>query len=557
MTPLNIVKMTADAGGVKMALGWVRAVRPGTQQNGSSQMRGDSDGSGGARRRELMQMVAAAGLGSAGSLWLPESARAQTPRRGGQIRAAGYSSSTADTVDPAKQSLSTDYVRCNMFYNTLTALDGNLAPQPELAESITSDRATVWTIKLRKGVTFHDGKALTPADVVYSLQRHNDPKVGSIAKPLAAQMTEIKASGPDEVTITLSAPNADFPVVLGTFHFHIIKDGTTEFVKPIGTGPFICKEFTPGVRTIGVRNPNYWKPGKPYLDEIEFFGIPDETARVNALLAGDIQLAGGVTPRSTRLIKAQPGLSVFETPAGVYTDLIVRLDAPGTGNLDFALALKHLQDREQMRDAIYQGFAVIGNDHPITPSNRFYNADIPQRAFDPDRAKFHFQKSDVGKTKVPIVVSPAAAGSAEMAVMIQEAGGKIGLDLEVRRVPGDGYWANYWLKSAVGFGNINPRPSVDILFTLFFKSDAPWNESAWKDPKFDSLLAAARGETDFAKRKQMYGEMQLAIRDTSGIGIALFNSFLDGHVSKLKGMTPIPVGGMMGFNFPENVWLDA
>jgi peptide/nickel transport system substrate-binding protein len=515
-------------------------------------MRTDRFASFGTGRREVMQLLgAAAGLAFAGP------ARAQAPKRGGSIRAAGYSSSTADTVDPAKQTLSTDYVRCNMFYNTLTALDANLAPQPELAETIENERAMVWTLKLRKGVTFHDGKPLTAADVVYSLARHNDPKVGSIAKPLAAQMTEIVATAPDTVKITLASPNADFPVVLGTFHFHILKEGTTDFTTAIGTGPYKCKEFTPGVRTIGVRNENYWKPGKPYLDQIEFFGIPDETARVNALLAGDIQLAGGVTPRSTRLIKAQPGLSVFETPAGVYTDLITRLDAPVTGNLDFALAMKYLQDREQMRDAIWQGFAVIGNDHPITPSNRFYNKDIPQRGFDPDKAKFHFQKSGIGSTAVPIVVSPAAAGSAEMAVMLQEAGSKFGLNLEIRRVPADGYWANYWLKSAVGYGNINPRPSVDILLSLFFKSDAPWNESAWKDPKFDQLLLAARGETDFAKRKQMYGDMQLMIRDSSGIGIPLFNSYLDGHVSKLKGMSPIPVGGMMGFNFAENVWLEA
>ena len=106
-----------------------------------------------------------------------------------------------------------------------------------------------------------------------------------------------------------------------------------------------------------------------------------------------------------------PDLTVFETPAGVYTDLIVKLGAPTTGNVDFALTLKYLMDREQMRDAIWQGFATIGNDHPVTPSNRFFNPDIPQRKFDLERAKFHFQKSGVGNTQVPIVVSPAAAGS--------------------------------------------------------------------------------------------------------------------------------------------------
>jgi peptide/nickel transport system substrate-binding protein len=109
----------------------------------------------------------------------------------------------------------------------------------------------------------------------------------------------------------------------------------------------------------------------------------------------------------------------------------------------------------------------------------------------------------------------------------------------------------------VGFGNINPRPSADILLTQFFKSDAQWNESRWKNAKFDQLLVAARAETDLAKRKQMYADMQTMIHNESGIGIPLFLASLDGHTTKLKGLTPIPLGGLMGYNFAEHVWFDA
>ena len=161
-----------------------------------------------------------------------------------------------------------------MFYNGLTSLDGKLAPQPALAESWETPDATNWTFKLRQGVTFHDGKALDAADVVYSLTRHKDPAVASRARSLAEPMAEVKAVAPDEVRITLSAPNADLPVVLGTFHFLVVKDGTTDFTTAVGTGPYRCKEFTPGVRSVAVRNENYWKQGRPYLDEIEFIGIP-------------------------------------------------------------------------------------------------------------------------------------------------------------------------------------------------------------------------------------------------------------------------------------------
>ncbi len=222
--------------------------------------------------------------------------------------------------------------------------------------------------------------------MVYSLLRHKDPKVGSIAKTLAAQMQDVKATGPNEVQVTLAAANADFPVVLGTFHFLIIKDGTTDFTTAIGTGPYKCKEFTSSACSVGGMHENYWKPGKP-IDQT-FFGIQDETARVNALLSRDIQIAGGITPRATRQIKATEGYEVFETKSGNYTDLVMRLDAEPTKNPDFVQGMKYLLDREQMRTAIFQGYAVLGNDQPIDPTNRFYCPDLPQTAFDPDKRRY-------------------------------------------------------------------------------------------------------------------------------------------------------------------------
>jgi peptide/nickel transport system substrate-binding protein len=357
--------------------------------------------------------------------------------------------------------------------------------------------------------------------------------------------------------VVLNAPNADLPVILGTFHFHIVKDGTTDFSTGIGTGPYKLKEFKPGVRSLVVRNDAYWKPGKPYLDEIEFVGIGDESARVNALLSGGMDLIGSVNPRSVERVKGTPGFAIFTTQSGQYSDLIMRKDVgPGT-NPDFALAMKHLFDREQMKKAIALDHAVIANDQPIDPTNRFYFKGLKQRAYDPDKAKFHFQKSGIGSTTVPVVVSPAATGSVEIGLVLQYAAKQIGMNLDVRRMPADGYWSQHWMKHAVGFGAINPRPSADVLLTSFFKSDAPWNESAWKNEKFDQLLVAARGEPDTAKRAQMYADMQVMIHEGSGIGIPFFMSNIDGHNKRLKGLTPIPLGGMMGYTFAEHVWLDT
>ena len=162
-------------------------------------------------RREMLALLGGAAI--AGSLTLP--ARAAMPVRGGRIRVATESASTADTLDPVRSAQTTDYVRIYAHYNCLTTLDAKLVPQPELAETFTTTDALNWSFSLRKGVTFHDGSNLTPADVVYSLNRVKDPATGSIARALAVQMEQITADGADKVSIKLSSPNADLPAILG------------------------------------------------------------------------------------------------------------------------------------------------------------------------------------------------------------------------------------------------------------------------------------------------------------------------------------------------------
>jgi peptide/nickel transport system substrate-binding protein len=158
---------------------------------------------------------------------------------------------------------------------------------------------------------------------------------------------------------------------------------------------------------------------------------------------------------------------------------------------------------------------------------------------------------------VPLVASTAANGSLDTAQILQLSAQKIGLNLDLKRMPPDGYWSNHWAKHPMSFGNINPRPTADLMFTLFYKSDAPMNVSGWKNEKFDQLLEAARGEMNDAKRKQMYADMQVLVHENCGVGIPIFNHSLDGFTNKLKGYGSHPLGGLMGYAFAEQVWLDA
>ncbi len=498
-----------------------------------------------------------AGLAGMGLFALPTGVPAiPMPRRGGNIRVAAQSTSTADTLDPAKGALSTDYVRHFMLYSGLTKTGADLVARPSLAETVESTDRITWSITLRRGVRFHDGAELTSDDVIWSLRRHSDAKLGSKMATIAKQFAEVRTDGRYGVIIRLTGANTDLPAILSQSHFLIVRNGETA-PKGNGTGPFRLADFRPGVRTVVVRNPEYWVPGRPYLDRIELISIPDEVSRVNALLAGDVQLINAINPRSTKRIDASAGHGLMATPSALYTNLIMRQDGLPTGNPDFVQAIKHLIDRPLVKRALFRNYATIGNDQPIPPFHPYYNPAVPQTGLDLDRARWHLQRAGLTGVRLPMYASPAAEGSVDMASILQEYGSRVGLELAVNRVPGDGYWSTHWMRHPMSFGNTNPRPTADLIFSLFYKSDADWNESGWKNPNFDRLLVEARGEADEAKRKALYGQLQAEVHAGCGSVIPVFISLIDGYDRRLKGLEPVPLGGFMGYQFAERVWWDA
>ncbi|GLU29098.1 ABC transporter substrate-binding protein [Brucella sp. NBRC 12950] len=514
----------------------------------------------GASRRDVLKMLLAAGMTVSGAGAIATQATeafAQTAKKGGKIRVATYASSTADTLDPARAIFNIDYIRVNSIYNGLTRLDDTLTPQMELAEAFETDDAKRWIIKLRKNVVFHDGSPFGADDVVFTLLRHKDPATGSSAKAIASQIDTVKKTGDHEVTIELTGANADLPALMGTPAFLIVKNGTSNFNQGVGTGAFKITEFSPGTRSRMKANENYWKQGGgPYLDEIEIFAIQEETARLNALLAGDVDIIANVNPRAATQI-TDAGHQLLRTVAGQYTNLIIRLDQDPGNNGKFVQAIKHLINRDLVSKAVFRGFAQLGNDQPIPPSSRFYRQDLAPTPYDPEKAKSLLAEAGlIGKT-IPIVASSAAQQSVEIAMVLQQAASEIGLNFDVQRVPADGYWSNYWLKAPICFGNINPRPTPDAMFSQFYKSDASWNESKFQNEKFDALLSEARGLTDDAKRMEIYSELQGIVSADAGTIIPTFYDGLDAYSGKVKGIRPLPSGNLMGNSFAEYVWLEA
>ena len=477
------------------------------------------------------------------------------PVFGGHLKVAGAVGSASETLDPARQSMATDYIRGHLFYDGLVSLDDRLTPRPALAEALESDDFQTWHIQLRRHIRFHDGTALTAEDVVFSLLRHQAPTTGSQQYALARTMQSVRAVSSLLVEVVLEAPNSDFPAILGISNFAILKAGTRNFRTANGTGPFRCQEFTPGIRTVALKNPDSWGP-PPYLDSVELIAIPDEMARHNALMSGDVDLIATANPRLVQMLQKN-GFGIVESPVGTYTDLSIRLDQRYGRSADFVEGIKCLLNREQIRQSVFLGFSRIGNDQPIPPESPYFNTQLSQRRHDPEKARFLLKRSGFLDETIPLVCSPAALASVDIAVVLQYAAARIGQKMVVQRVPADGYWTQYWMKTPLGFGNINPRPAPSLTFEVGFASKSPWNESRWCNPQFDTLLREAKSTRDDARKRQLYWDMQALVSSGSGVCIPNFTNSLDAYAPHVCGLRPSQAGQLMGYDFARSVWLSG
>jgi peptide/nickel transport system substrate-binding protein len=513
-------------------------------------------------RRAFVSRLAALGVGAGIAGIIVAGSRvavAATPKRGGRIRAAAGAHGPDDTLDPARFNSVINYGRGEQFYNGLTRIDEFLVAQPDLAVSWEPNAdGTEWVFKLRKGVEFHSGKSLDAEDALYSIQRHLDKDVGSGARAFVENVAEGVVEDKHTVRFKLKGPDADFPVILGTYQMKIVPAGTTDFSSAPGTGPFKLEEFKPGVRSVAYRNPNYWEEGRPYLDEIEWFGITDHNARMNALLAGDVSMMSGLDPRAIRRIEATRGVRVVNTKAGQYTNLAMMTDRAPTDSNELRLAIKYLQNRERILKLIYKGNGMLGNDQPISPVDPMYCDEIPIRPFDSDKARHHLKKAGMDGGSIRVHTAEAAGtGAVEQVLMLQREADGIGLKVHVQRDPGDGYWSATWGKRPFFMSGWNMRPTANIMLTLAFNSDAAWNEARWKNARFDELLNLGRATLDPVERKRIYCEAQTLIHETGGVAIPCFIDYLDAMSDKVKGFIPLPLGPLGASQWPRSIWLES
>ncbi|MEE9147328.1 MAG: ABC transporter substrate-binding protein [Candidatus Tectomicrobia bacterium] len=508
-------------------------------------------------RREFVGRLAALGLTAAvAPALLNPVAQAATPKPGGRLRLGLAGASTTDSLDPGTLPDMMPQLINRQLRNGLVEVDYKGDPLPELAESWdASPDAATWTFKLRRGIEFHHGKTLDAEDVVFSINYHRGKDSKSAAKGVVDPIKDIRTDGKYTVVFTLQGGNADFTYIMSDYHLTIVPAGTTDFEKGIGTGPYTLVSHEPGVRALARRNPNYWKAGRGHFDEVETIGINDVTARTNALQTGQIDAMNRCERKTVRLLEKVPGLQVIKSNGTKhYTIPMMSTVAPYDNN-DVRLALKYAIDRAQLVKTVLRGYGTIGNDHPIGQNQRFYAAQVPQREYDPDKAKYHMRQAGLQGHTFKLHVSNAAFGGAvDAAVLYKEHASKAGIQIEVVQEPADGYWSNVWMKKPWTFSFWSGRPTADWMFSIAYAKGANWNESFWSHERFNMLLKAARAELDNAKRHTLYVEMQRLVRDEGAVVIPMFAADLTGVSRKLRFENVAADWELDGMRAPERWW---
>jgi peptide/nickel transport system substrate-binding protein len=486
-------------------------------------------------RRAFLNASAAAGA----AMLVPLSAAsAQTPKRGGHLVIAMDGGSTTDTLDPATYVAPYSYTVGYQWGNCLVEYGKDNKIVPELAESWEpNSNATSWTFKLRKGVTFHNGKEFTAEDAIHTLNYHRGEKSKSPMVTVLKPIADVKANGKYELAVTLSAPNVDFPALLTDYHMLMMPAGGDP-QSGMGTGGYIIEKFNPGVTTIAKRYGGYWKEGRANVDSIETLAINDATTRAAALQSGRAQIIGSPDTSAINLLRRDPSITLDDIPTANFVNLAMRCDVAPFDNLDLRLAMKYALNREEVITKAFGGFAKIGNDHPISPLDPFYDSQLAQYKYDPDKAAFHYKKSGHSGSLPLSICNEAFSGALDTAALYKEQARAAGITIEIDRVPDDGYWSDIWLKKPFYGGNWTGRPSPDFMLTITCQSAAPWNEAKWKSDKFDKLLAAARSELDINRRKQMYSDLETLVHDDSGLIVPLFRDFLYPMSKSVTGIVP-------------------
>jgi peptide/nickel transport system substrate-binding protein len=503
----------------------------------------DSFVSGKISRRNFVSTSVAIGVSLAGATAVVNQVEAATPKSGGRLRMGITGGATSDVLDPGQIldaymiNVSMGQVRPNM---TKIMPDGSV--EGDLTSGWqASNGAKTWKFDVRQGVEFHNGKTLDSTDIVDSIRHHMGPDSKSGGSGVVSGIASIKEDGKNGVVVELNEGNGDLPILLSDYHLNICPskgDGSIDWESGIGAGPYTLEEHEPGVRTLTKKFANYWNTGnESYFDEVETLGINDPTARLAALSTGAVDSINNVPAKTASRLKSMVNVKTLISTGNKQCTMPMLCDVAPFDDQNVRNAVKHIINRQELLDKIFFGYGQLGNDNPVGPANYFRAStdELPQREYDPEQAKYFLKQAGLSSLSVKFHAADTGfSGAVDAGALMRESAKAAGIDIEVVREPNDGYWSNVWMNKPWSACYWSGRPTEDWIFSQIYYSKADWNDTHWNNSSFDKLLVEARSETDEAKRRDKYVEMQRIVHNDGGLALPVFLSEIMGYRSNIS-----------------------
>lgn len=490
--------------------------------------------------RRLTRRGAIAALGATALLPLATSCRGDggSAGNGGRLRAA-FPSGGTETLDPHVSSVFLEQARAKALFDTVVAYDDDMALVPRLAESWGSDDSgTRWTIHLREA-HFHDGDPVTADDVLYSFRRISDEETASPARPhfTGIDFEQSRAVSETELELVLDEPNFVFPFAWGAPAAEIVPAGTTDFSAPVGSGPFRFVSFEPGESAVFERFEDYWD-GAPRTEELEFVPMEEESARVNALLSGQVHYADDVSANSATQLQEDGRASVLTAPHGTMQAIVLKVDREPFDDPRILEAVQLGVDREALVEVALAGYGQVGNDL-FGQGLQHYPQDLPERERDVERARSLLEEAGAEGLSFQLDTSAADPYFESAATLVAEQLSEIGMEVETRVRSAETYFADIEEEGVAAHIRTAPLPIVHFLGQRL-RGGADSNQTRYESSEFDRLYAEAVATADDGERAELLEELQHLARDESGLLVWGFSNWNVGVSTELQGMREAP-----------------
>ncbi len=489
------------------------------------------------------------------SLALAGGVQAESAKKGGTLTVALETDVRGfDSVEGGVLGISGGFVS-NAIHEPLINYLPNGKHWSRLAtEWSVSDDQKVWTLKLQKGIKFHNGEELTASDVAAHYNRILDPKNKSRSRSFISAIKNVTAVDSHTAQFELAHPWAAFLPFMGTRTMSGLipsaknVEAGKQNREPVGTGPFVFKNWAGGDRIVVERNPNYWNADRVHLDKIVFRILPDTQARYAALKAGEVDMIW--TDRGNTIVRAKADSDLVTHSVDGRGALITFFNAsqPPLDDKRVRQALSHAWNQDVILKVTWKDTVPFAT-HPLGAGNACGEAGYLK--YDPEKAKALL--ADYGKPVKLSMIHTTTPRGKELGEVMQQLYKKVGVDLElqpvdqntlVKRVFTNKYQISGW-RIADG-ADVGPQ-----LFALHY-SKSPYNLAHVKSPDLDKLVLGMRTAADPAKRDALQCEISKFMNDSAHIqyrGGRRYHVFTRNYVKNV----PTPWTGVTELT---SVWLD-